>query len=129
MREYLDLIRKKINSIFDFLNNLQKVIGLKTSNDNTIFGKLNNLEHTIQNIQMPTYNVQKLVLNGDHFTVDYIPINNICVNNEVILYHPDGGTLVWEGVSFNGKIGQLDDAGSDFDGWSIKVQYFYMSQI
>jgi len=129
MKEYLDLIRKKINSIFDFLNNLQRIIGVKTSTDNSIFGKLNNLKNTIQNIQVPTYNVQKLVLNGDHFTVDYPPINDICMNDEVVLYHPDGGTLVWEGVSFNGKVGQLDGAGNAFDGWSIKIQYFYMSQI
>jgi len=127
MEAYLNLIREKINLIFDFLNNLQQVIGLKTANDNTIFGKLNNLENTVQNIKMPTYNVQKLVLSGDHFTVDFIPINGLCLNDEVILYHPDGGTLLWEGVSFNGFVGQLDGAANDFDGWTIKVQYFYMS--
>lgn len=126
MKEYLNLIREKINLIFDFLSNLQHTIGLSTSNDNSVFGKLNSLENQFKDIKIPAYNVQKIVLDGAHFTVDFEPINDICINDEVTLYHPDGGTLVWEGVSFYGKRGQLDGVGSEYDGWTIKVQYFYM---
>ena len=44
-------------------------------------------------------------------------------------YHPDGGTLIWEGIDFNEKIGTLTGADNAYDGWIIKVQYFYNSNL
>jgi len=129
MEEYLELVRVKVNQIQDFLNRLQQTIGLSSSTDDSIYGKINALTTMIQNAKVPTYHTEVLSVNNNKFVCSFEPKNGICLNNEVTIYHPDGGTLIWEGITFNGNIGELDDANFSYDGWDIKIQYFYDSSL
>jgi len=129
MEEFLNIVREKLNNISTFLNNLQQTIGLSNASDNSINGKLNNLTNTINNAQIPAYYTEKKTVQNNTFYCKYEPIDGMCIYNEITIYHPEGGTLVWEGVSFNHKEGTLDGAFHAYDGWDIKVQYFYNKPI
>jgi len=126
MEQFLELIRVKINDIFTFLNKLQQIIGLSSSTDNSLFGKINSLENTVNNIQIPKYYTEKLVIQDNFFLCTHNPIDGKCIYDEVTLYHPDGGTLIWEGISFTDNIGYLTNSGMEYTGWTVKVQYFYI---
>ncbi len=78
------------------------------------------------NIVRPKYFTETVTITGNNFRTVWSPMNGVCMYDEVTLYHPDEGTLIWEGVTFNGKVGILEGAGNDFDGWTIKIQYFYI---
>jgi hypothetical protein len=125
MEEFLNIVRLKINDISTFLNNLQNTIGLSSANDDSINGKLNRLTTAINNSQVPAYHTEKTTIQDNSFYCTYEPIDGLCIYNEITIYHPDGGTLLWEGISFNHKKGTLDGAFHAYDGWEIKVQYFY----
>ena len=126
MKEFLELLRHRINALGDFMNRLQGVIGLKDSQDDSIHGKLNNLSTQINAIQTPKYYVEVLTVIDNYFLTTHEPLNGVCLNNEITIYHPDDGTLLWEGVTFTGNQGIISDAGNQFSGWKIKVQYFYL---
>ena len=129
MEEFLNIIRERINSIQEFLNNLQRTIGLKNANDDSIHGKLNQFTQLLNNIKIPIYYVETTTISNNQFTCTHKPMNGICINNEITLYHPDDGTLIWEGIEFNNNVGTLTDAHGRYDGWEIKVQYFYESTV
>ena len=126
MEEFLDLLRVKINEISAFINKLQTVIGLSTSTDTSIYGKLNTLESKMNSLMVPKYYTEKLEINGNNFLTTYTPLNSVCMYDEVTLYHPDGSTLIWEGVKFFGNRGVLDGATNEYNGWNVKIQYFYI---
>jgi len=126
MEEFLTLLKDRINNISSFLNKLQVIIGLKDATDDSIHGKLNNLSFQINNIQIPKYFVEKLTIQDNFFLTTHEPIDGVCLNNEITLYHPSGGTLIWEGIDFSGNQGIISDAGNQFNGWKVKVQYFYL---
>lgn len=129
MEEFLELIRVKINSIIDFINRLQTTIGLSNATDESIYGKINALTDLLEQAKVPTYFTENLVVNDNSFVTTHEPINAICLNNEITLYHPDEGTLIWEGLTFDQKIGTLTNANNAYNGWEIKVQYFYYSNL
>ncbi len=126
MEEFLALIKDHINIIQDFLVRLQSTIGLSNSTDDSIYGKINNIDISLQNIKIPTYFVETLIIDTNHFICTHEPQNGVCLNNEITLYHPDGGTLIWEGITFIGNQGILDGAGMEYNGWQMKIQYFYI---
>jgi len=105
MEEFLLILRERINSISEFINRLQIAIGLSDANDNSINGKINKLLSTVNSMEVQQYHVEKLVIQDNFFLTTYVPSNGMCVNDEITLYHPDGGTLLWEGIDFNGNQG------------------------
>lgn len=125
MEEFLEIVRVRLNDISTFLNNLQNTIGLSSANDDSINGKLNNLASAINTAQIPTYYTEKTTIQNNSFYCIYEPANGLCIYDEITLYHPDGGSLIWEGIDFTGKKGILNEAFNAYDGWEIKVQYFY----
>ena len=125
MEDFLEIVRVKLNDIGAFLNNLQHTIGLSTATDDSINGKINKLTVMLQNAKVPTYFTEKKTIQNNSFYCSHEPINGLCMNDEITLYHPDEGTLIWEGIEFTHKKGVLDGAFHAYDGWEIKVQYFY----
>ena len=125
MEEFLEIVRVKLNDISTFLNNLQHTIGLSNSTDDSINGKLNNLSVMLNNAVVPAYYTEKKTIQDNSFYCTYEPIDGLCMYNEITLYHPDEGTLIWEGITFDHKRGTLDGAHHAYDGWEMKVQYFY----
>lgn len=126
MEEFFTLVKNQINSISEFLNRLQVLIGLKDSTDDSIHGKLNILASKVQDIKVPKYFVETLTIQDNYFLTTHNPLNEVCLNDEVTLYHPEDGTLLWEGIEFSENQGILSGAGLQFNGWQIKVQYFYI---
>jgi len=129
MEEFLEIVRVKLNDISVFLNNLQTTIGLSSANDDSINGKLNNLTDALNAAQVPTYYTEKLTVLDNKFMCTFEPSGGMCLNDEITLYHPDDGTLIWEGITFNHKEGELVGAFHAYDGWEIKVQYFYNNNL
>jgi hypothetical protein len=125
MEEFLEIVRVKLNDISAFLNNLQTTIGLSTAVDDSINGKINRLTELLENAKVPTYYTEKTTIQNNSFYCTYEPADGLCLNDEITLYHPDEGTLIWEGIEFEHKKGILNDAFHAYDGWEIKVQYFY----
>jgi len=126
MGEFLELLRNKINQITEFINRIQIIIGLRNATDDSIYGKINRIESAVNNIKIPKYYTETTVLVNDKFPCTYEPMNSMCRDDEVTLYHPDGSTLVWEGIKFIDNEGTLEDAGAVYNGWKVKVQYFYL---
>lgn len=122
------------NGLFSTIERIEKHIGLRNSTDDiSINGRITNLELSQgQEVIKPICEVD-ILISGDSFSVSNSPIlmgDSWLVNNSAVItvFDDNSGDKVvheWGDIEFIGTSGTLVGAGSQYDGKTITVTYFY----
>lgn len=129
---------ESFNKIFSAIERIERHIGLLFyTDDETVNGRLNNIETSSQEINITPYCEIDVPIVGDSFETSNTPVligDSWIVNNSVFITVDQGNSSVktvheWGDVEFNGNIGTLMGANGQYDGKSLTVTYFYRDAV
>ena len=134
--DYICELTAQVNALNQAVRNIQSGTGLSSdsSDDKTLTGRVKALEESTITSDPSEVNISRmkvesgLIASDGKFNVMYYPIGG-CVNNEVMVQHPDFPEI-WEtvgGVTFSEDEGDLGT--TEYDGWKITVSYIYAVKI
>ena len=123
---------ESFNAIFDAIERIEQHIGLRYyTDDETVNGRLNNLEVSASYDGIRPYCEVDIPIAGDNFEVTHTPIligDAWVVNNSVVITvidSPDKVVHEWGDIEFNGTTGTLMGAGGIYDGKTVTLTYFF----